>query len=78
MDIGRGDELNLLNMARCGACRAFSSRADQAGGQQWWDSMGWGGLSQSEKPRTVFPAREGNGIPLQYSGLENPMGGGAW
>ena len=22
--------------------------------------------------------REGNGTPLQYSGLENPMGGGAW
>ena len=21
---------------------------------------------------------EGNGIPLQYSGLENPMDGGAW
>ena len=21
---------------------------------------------------------EGNGTPLQYSGLENPMGGGAW
>ena len=48
MDIGRGDELNLLNMARCGACRAFSSRADQAGGQQWWDSMG-GGVCHSQK-----------------------------
>ena len=23
-------------------------------------------------------AGEGNGIPLQYSCLENPMGGGAW
>ena len=22
--------------------------------------------------------REGNGTPLQYSGLENPMGAGAW
>ena len=22
--------------------------------------------------------REGNGSPLQYSCLENPMGGGAW
>ena len=22
--------------------------------------------------------REGNGTPLQYSGLENPMDGGAW
>ena len=24
------------------------------------------------------PAREGNGTPLQYSCLENPMEGGAW
>jgi len=24
------------------------------------------------------PTREGNGIPLQYSCLENPMDGGAW
>ena len=23
-------------------------------------------------------SREGNGIPLQYSCLENPMDGGAW
>ena len=23
-------------------------------------------------------SREGNGTPLQYSGLENPMDGGAW
>ena len=23
-------------------------------------------------------SREGNGTPLQYSCLENPMGGGAW
>ena len=25
-----------------------------------------------------FPSGEGNGTPLQYSCLENPMGGGAW
>ena len=28
------------------------------------------------KTRDLF--REGNGNPLQYSCLENPMGGGAW
>ena len=27
---------------------------------------------------TVFSSREGNGTPLQYTCLENPMGGGAW
>ena len=26
----------------------------------------------------IFGAREGNGTPLQYSCLENPMNGGAW
>ena len=26
----------------------------------------------------LFPFREGNGTPLQYSCLENPMDGGAW
>ena len=26
----------------------------------------------------VFISREGNGTPLQYSYLENPMDGGAW
>ena len=26
----------------------------------------------------VFAFREGNGTPLQYSCLENPVGGGAW
>ena len=30
----------------------------------------WGGLS--------IPTGEGNGTPLQYSCLENPMDGGAW
>ena len=26
----------------------------------------------------AFPLGEGNGTPLQYSCLENPMDGGAW
>ena len=26
----------------------------------------------------ISSVREGNGTPLQYSSLENPMGGGAW
>ena len=31
-----------------------------------------------EKPATSWLSREGNGTPLQYSCLENPMDGGAW
>ena len=30
------------------------------------------------KPNTSISCREGNGTPLQYSCLENPMDGGAW
>ena len=29
-------------------------------------------------PRSRHPTGEGNGTPLQYSCLENPMDGGAW
>ena len=28
--------------------------------------------------KEVLPNGEGNGTPLQYSCLENPMDGGAW
>ena len=34
---------------------------------------GWAGLLLAS-----FPLGEGNGTPLQYSCLENPMDGGAW
>ena len=30
------------------------------------------------KKGTLYFIREGNGTPLQYSCLENPMDGGAW
>ena len=32
----------------------------------------------SNKEILVYLAGEGNGTPLQYSCLENPMDGGAW
>ena len=35
----------------------------------------WSGLYFS---RSIDPFGEGNGTPLQYSCLENPMDGGAW
>ena len=40
----------------------------------------WGGLTNScEKKRSKKQRRgEGNGNPLQYSCLENPMDRGAW
>ena len=47
----------------------------------------WGAIAFSLKRSLVFPIGfqtpslslgEGNGNPLQYSCLENPMGGGAW
>ena len=37
------------------------------------------GILQARIPQWVaFPFREGNGTPLQYSCLENPMDRGAW
>ena len=41
-------------------------------------SIGIGQKLKSFYEVTVTLIREGNGNPLQYSFLENPMGGGAW
>ena len=44
----------------------------------------WGGGWEGVQERTnicihiAYRSREGNGTPLQYSCLENPMDGGAW
>ena len=35
-------------------------------------------LNQEELENLNRPIREGNGTPLQYFCLENPMDGGAW
>ena len=51
-----------------------------------WITMSCGKFLKSCKYQTTWPAsweicmqlREGNGTPLQYSHLENPMDGGAW
>ena len=37
-----------------------------------------GRVSSKSHEALVLSAREGNGTPLQYSCLENPVGGGAW
>ena len=41
----------------------------------------WNLISKSQEvilSTLTYMLREGNGIPLQYSCLENPMDGGAW
>ena len=35
-------------------------------------------LNARNRIRVMFVSGEGNGTPLQYSRLENPMDGGAW
>ena len=35
-------------------------------------------IRTQEKPQVISKCGEGNGTPLQYSCLENPMDGGAW
>ena len=37
-----------------------------------------GAILQRISPPSQQDNGEGNGTPLQYSGLENPMDGGAW
>ena len=39
---------------------------------------GWGTLRKGIYMDPILHWREGNGTPLQYSCLENPMDGGAW
>ena len=42
-------------------------------------SVLWAAIAQETPlPAQVLQLREGNGTPLQYSCLENPMDGGAW
>ena len=38
----------------------------------------WGWNDFYNNMKVVFDLGEGNGTPLQYSCLENPMDGGAW
>ena len=57
--------------------------------ETWVRSLGWEDPLEKEKathssiltwriPWTIWGHGEGNGNPLQYSCLENPMDGGAW
>ena len=44
----------------------------------WFHTENWRGTWRSIYWMLKAPFREGNGTPLQYSCLENPMDGGAW
>ena len=41
-------------------------------------SLGWEDSLEEEMQPTLVFFGEGNGTPLQYTCLENPMDGGAW
>ena len=43
-----------------------------------WMSLAKWPQHRSDLRKTEEPVREGNGTPLQYSCLENPMDRGAW
>ena len=45
-----------------------------------WTQRGKGRVEQTGRLGSTYVhyGREGNGTPLQYSCLENPMHGGAW
>ena len=44
-------------------------------GQDSWESLG---QQEDQTSQSKGNNGEGNGTPLQYSCLENPMDGGAW
>ena len=52
----------------------------------YWEPLGWGTIKHNlcfyihikSFYLHIFVSQEGNGTPLQYSCLENPMDGGAW
>ena len=66
--------------------RCLSEKAQEAFYERMWGKdtklEKSGVLSRSESYSFLTEGRvyygEGNGTPLQYSCLENPMGGGAW
>ena len=43
-----------------------------------WDSKDWYRIMKNIYEWLAYTSGEGNGTPLQYSCLENPMDGGAW
>ena len=52
-------------------------------GGAWWAAVygvaqSWTRLKQLSSSSSILCQGEGNGTPLQYSCLENPMDGGAW
>ena len=44
----------------------------------WTEEPGGLQSRESQYNLELYDSREGNGTPLQYSCLENPMDGGAW
>ena len=46
--------------------------------ETWAQSLGWEDSLEEEMQPTLVFFGEGNGTPLQYTCLENPMDGGAW
>ena len=47
-------------------------------GKNWYSKNIYEGVKRENKKTVDGKAREGNGTPLQYFCLENPMDGGAW
>ena len=54
------------------------SRPECKGDSGQGEKTQWTDFRKSQKSGSQKPCEEGNGTPLQYSGLENPMDGGAW
>ena len=69
-----GELAGLLQDCRCGDGKGWLARCQKRENsmKNWLDGL------KDESHITIRHSGEGNGTPLQYSCLENPMNGGAW
>ena len=73
-------DLMISVLLKQNSCEGSWSRKSSQGTVEGdWEGVKWGSKSKS-RASSWIPRHcgEGNGTPLQYSCLENPMDGGAW
>ena len=71
-----------MSLVRVKKGKGFFCRKDGKNPPAMWDtwvpSLGWEDPLEKEMATHSSILGEGNGNPLRYSCLENPMDGGAW
>ena len=78
--VRRRDSEKTVESMLVASCKSEELQEGAPEGKNWKDNTQWltNERHDIEKLWTRMWFREGNGTPLQYSCLENPMDGGAW